>query len=238
MRVLRVPAYSPYAVAEFAVTLLLSVNRQIVKAANRTRDHDFSLHGALIGSDIFGKTVGVIGTGKIGRIFCKIMKGFGCEVIAYDLYPNDETKSLGVEYCGLDDVLGRADIISLHCPLLESTRHIINADAVDKMKRGVTLINTSRGALVDSSAIVEGIKSGKIGALGMDVYENESAMYFKDLSHEILHDSVFLQLQGYPNVLITPVRVRIEHSLCWVRFSTLARRGTGVCSPHFRYRSS
>jgi D-lactate dehydrogenase len=209
MTVLRVPAYSPYAVAEFSVTLLLGIYRRLVKAASRTRDHDFSLHEGLIGQDIHGKTVGVIGTGKIGRIMCGIMKGFGCEVIAFDLYPNEETRKLGVEYQSFDDVLAHADILSLHCPLMDTTRHIIDAKAVSKMKRGVVIINTSRGGLIETAAVIAGLKSGQIGGLGMDVYENEGVMYFRDLSGELIQDDEFVQLQGMPNVLITPVRCNL-----------------------------
>jgi D-lactate dehydrogenase len=205
MTVLRVPAYSPYAVAEFAVALLLGVYRRLVKAASRTRDHDFSLHEGLIGHDVHGKTVGVIGTGKIGRILCKIMRGFGCRVVAFDLYPNEETERLGVEYQSLDDVLANSDILSLHCPLLDSTRHIIDAKAVAKMKRGVVIVNTSRGGLIETSVVIAGLKSGQIGGLGMDVYENEGVMYFRDLSGQLIQDDEFVQLQGMPNVLITPV---------------------------------
>lgn len=215
--VLRVPEYSPWAVAEHAVTLLLALNRHVVRASNRARDHDFTLHGGLIGHDIHGKTVGIIGTGKIGRVFARIMLGFGCNVIAFDVQEHDEVLSMGVQYVAMDELLARSDIVSLHCPLLKSTYHIIDDKAVSKMKRGVVLINVSRGALIDSAAVISGLKSGAIGGLGMDVYENENALYFADLSDQVLHDENFLQLQGFPNVLITPVRspnTRCQLLLC------------------------
>lgn len=204
IRVLRVPAYSPYAVAEFAMSLLLTVVRKTHKAYNRTRDSNFALNG-LIGIDIHGKTIGVIGTGKIGRLFAKICLGFGANVIAYDLYPSQEAKDMGVEYVKEIDMLyERADIMSLHCPLLKSTRHMINKEAIGKMKKGVVLINTSRGELMDMDALIEGIRGMKIGACGMDVIEGEQTLFFEDHSGEILEDSRISTLISFPNVVLTP----------------------------------
>ncbi|CAN8062038.1 unnamed protein product [Agarophyton chilense] len=201
--VLRVPQYSPYAVAEFAVALLLTTVRKTHKAYNRTRESNFALTG-LLGFDIHGKTVGVCGTGKIGQIFAKIMLGFGARVIAYDIYESEQAKSMGVQYVSLDELLASSDIISLHCPLFPSTRHMINADAVSKMKKGVVLINTSRGELVDMNALIFAIRRGIIGGCGMDVMEGEEELFFDDHTGEILEDEKILTLQSLPNVLITP----------------------------------
>lgn len=203
IRVLRVPAYSPHAVAEFAVALLLTVVRKTHRAYNRTRDGNFVLRG-LMGFNVQGKTIGVIGTGKIGRIFATIMHSFGARIIAYDLYQNDEMKRLGVEYVPLDNLLSQSDIISLHCPLLASTRRMISTDAINKMKRGVTLINTSRGELVDMDALIDGLQRGIIGFCGMDVIEGERNLFFEDHSGEILEDQRILTLMSFHNVLITP----------------------------------
>jgi D-lactate dehydrogenase len=186
----------------------LCLVRSIVSAANRCRDHDFSLHGGLIGRDIHGQTVGVIGTGKIGQVFCRIMHGFGCRVLAFDVHENVEMKGLGVEYVPLDKLLQTSDVISLHCPLMPATHHLINSASVEKMKRGVVLVNCSRGALVESGALITGLKGGRIGGFAMDVYERESALYFTDRSDQVLQDDNFLILSGLPNVLITPVRTR------------------------------
>lgn len=201
--VLRVPSYSPYAVAEFAVAMLLTVGRKTHKAYNRTRESNFSLRG-LMGFDVHGKTVGVCGTGKIGRLFAKIMLSFGTNVVAYDVYPSEEAKKMGVEYVTLDELLARADIISLHCPLLPSTRHMIGAEAVAKMKEGVILINTSRGELVDMDALIDGLQRRKIGACAMDVVEGEEGLFFDDHSGEVLEDRRISSLVSFPNVLLTP----------------------------------
>ncbi|KAI0564756.1 D-isomer specific 2-hydroxyacid dehydrogenase [Gracilaria domingensis] len=201
--VLRVPQYSPYAVAEFAVALLLTTVRKTHKAYNRTRESNFALSG-LLGFDIHGKTVGVCGTGKIGQLFAKIMLGFGARVIAYDIYQSEEAKKMGVEYVSFDDLLATSDIISLHCPLFPSTKHMINAEAVGKMKKGVVLINTSRGELVDMNALIFGLRRGIIGGCGMDVMEGEQELFFDDHTGEILEDEKILTLQSLPNVLITP----------------------------------
>lgn len=204
IRVLRVPAYSPYAVAEFAASLLLTVVRKTHKAYNRTRDSNFALNG-LIGFDIHGKTIGIIGTGKIGRLFARICLGFGATVIAYDLYPSQEAKDMGVEYVAqVDQLLERSDIVSLHCPLLPSTKHMINKESIEKMKKGVILINTSRGELVNMDALIDGIRSAKIGACGMDVIEGEQALFFEDHSGEILEDARVSTLISFPNVVLTP----------------------------------
>lgn len=203
LTVVRVPAYSPHAVAEHAVGLILMLNRKLYKAYNRVRDDNFALDG-LLGFDLHGSTVGIIGTGKIGMIFAQIMRGFGCRLIGYDAYPNDQFEALGeARYGTLDELLAESDIISLHCPLLAETHHIINADTIAKMKPGVMLINTSRGALMDTRAVIDGIKSKKIGYLGTDVYEEEADLFFEDLSDEVIQDDTFQLLQSYPNVVIT-----------------------------------
>lgn len=199
LTVARVPAYSPYAVAEHALALILTLNRKTHRAFNRVREGNFALDG-LLGFDLHGKTVGVVGTGKIGLLFARIMAGFGCEVLAYDPYPNADA---GVTYVALDELLGRADIISLHCPLTPETYHLIGAAAVSQMKPGAMLINTSRGALVDTRVVIEGLKSGRIGALGLDVYEEEADLFFEDLSDRVIQDDVFTRLLTFPNVLIT-----------------------------------
>ncbi|CAH0997452.1 D-lactate dehydrogenase [Emticicia aquatica] len=200
--VVRVPAYSPHAVAEHAVSLIMTLNRKTHKAYNRVREGNFSLE-KLIGFDLFQKTIGVIGTGKIGEAFAKIMLGFGCKVIAYDIFKNQNLIDLGVTYSSLDDVLSQSDIISLHCPLTDKTIHLIDNEALEKMKTGVMLINTSRGALIDTQAVVEALKNKKIGYLGLDVYEQESNIFFNDLSEEILIDDTLARLMTFPNVLIT-----------------------------------
>jgi D-lactate dehydrogenase len=200
--VARVPAYSPYAVAEHAAGLVLTLNRKFHRAHNRVREGNFALEG-LIGFDLNGKTVGTIGTGKIGAVFCRIMKGFGCRLLAFDPYPNDDVVQMGASYVGLDELFAESDIIALHLPLTPDTHHMINADAVAKMKQGVTLINTSRGGLVDTLAVIEGLKSKKIGAMGLDVYEEEADLFFEDLSGTVIQDDVFARLLTFPNVLIT-----------------------------------
>ena len=199
IHVYRVPAYSPYAVAEHAMALYLASNRRIHKAYNRVREYNFSLAG-LTGNDLYGKTVGVIGPGKIGRIFINICKGFGMNVIAYDLYP---AKDVDFKYVSLEELFKQADVISLHCPLTEETTHIINKDSINLMKKGVAIINTSRGALINSKDLLEGIKERKIGTVCLDVYEEESNLFFENKSGHIMDDSVLLQLIAMPNVLIT-----------------------------------
>ena len=200
--VVRVPAYSPYAVAEHAVALIMTLNRKTHKAYNRIREGNFSLE-KLTGFDLHGKTVAVIGTGKIGQVFCKIMLGFGCTVLAFDLIANKELEAAGVEYLPLVDLLPRADIISLHCPLNEQTKHIINDDTLAMMKPGVMLINTSRGALVDTKSAVNSLKEGRLAYLGIDVYEQEDKLFFHNLSEEVIQDDIIMRLISFPNVLIT-----------------------------------
>jgi D-lactate dehydrogenase len=200
--VTRVPAYSPYAVAEHAAGLILTLNRRLHRAYARVREGNFSLNG-LLGFDLHGKTVGVVGTGNIGKIFCRIMIGFGCRVVAYDPYPSEQVRDLGAEYVELDELLKTSDVIALHLPLTPETRHLIDAAAVDRMKNGVMLINTSRGGLVDTRAVIEGLKRGRIGGLGLDVYEEEEGLFFEDLSGTVIQDDVFARLLTFPNVLIT-----------------------------------
>ena len=202
LQVARVPAYSPHAVAEHAVALLLCLNRHIHKAYNRVREGNFSIDG-LIGSDVHGKTVGVIGTGIIGGIFARIMIGFGCEVLAYDVAPNPECVSAGVRYVGLEELFSRSHAISLHCPLMPATHHLIDEKSLAQMRDGVFIVNTSRGALIDTEAAITAIKTGRIGGLALDVYEEESALFFEDLSVRIIQDDVFMRLTTFPNVLIT-----------------------------------
>lgn len=200
--IVRVPAYSPHAVAEHAVALIMTLNRKTHKAYNRVREGNFSLE-KLIGFDLFHKTVGVIGTGKIGEAFALIMLGFGCKVLAYDIVQNQILTENGIKYCSFEDLLAQSDIISLHCPLTEKTLHLIDNQAIEKMKMGVMFINTSRGALIDTQAVVEALKSKKLGYLGLDVYEQEANIFFNDLSEEILVDDTLARLMSFPNVLIT-----------------------------------
>ncbi len=199
IHVVRVPAYSPYAVAEHAMALLLTSIRRIHKAYIRTKDFNFSLNG-LTGFDLHGKTVGVVGTGKIGRVFIDICRGFGMHVIAYDKFPAPDS---GIEYVSLEELWKNSDIISLHCPLTEESRYMINAESISKMKKGVVIINTSRGALIDSEALVEGIKDRKIGAACLDVYEEESNVFFHDYSGHIVDDDTLARLISMPNVIVT-----------------------------------
>ncbi|MCQ4306438.1 2-hydroxyacid dehydrogenase [Pseudomonas stutzeri] len=201
MTVVRVPAYSPHAVAEHAVALLLSLNRMTFRAYNRVREGNFSLDG-LLGFDLCGKTVGVVGTGEIGLIFSRIMRGFGCKVLASDPFPKADAEAL-VQYVPLETLLAGADIISLHCPLTPQTDHLIDAQAIARMKDGVVLINTGRGRVVDTKAVIDALKSGKIGRLGLDVYEEEEQLFFQDLSQGVISDDTFMRLTTFPNVLIT-----------------------------------
>lgn len=199
--VVRVPAYSPYAVAEHAIALILTLNRKIHRAYYRVREGNFALNG-LLGFDLHGRTVGIVGTGKIGRIAGQILHGFGCRILAYDPYPNQDAAQF-CEYVTLEGLLSQSDIISLHCPLTEDTHHIIDPAAISLMKPGVMLINTSRGGLVDTAAVIKGLKSKQIGHLALDVYEQEENMFFNDLSGEIIQDDVFERLLTFPNVIIT-----------------------------------
>ena len=203
LHVVRVPAYSPYAVAEHAMALLLTSIRRIHKAYIRSKDFNFSLSG-LTGFDLYGKTVGVVGTGRIGRVFIDICRGFGMKVLAYDKYPVKEIEDGDrVRYVELDELFANSDIISLHCPLTEETNHLINQDALNKCKKGVVIINTSRGALVDAEALLAAIKSRHVGAACLDVYEEESDLFFEDNSGHILEDDVLARLISMPNVIVT-----------------------------------
>lgn len=198
----RVPAYSPYAVAEHAVALMLSLNRKIYRAHARVREGNFALEG-LLGFDLRGRTVGIVGTGKIGAVLAKILSGFGCRLLAHDPFRNPEVLARGAQYVALPELLAQSDIVTLHCPLLPETHHLINKQTLAHLKPGAMLINTSRGALVDTPAVIEALKSGKIGYLGLDVYEEEADMFFEDLSNSMLQDDVFARLLTFPNVIIT-----------------------------------
>jgi len=200
--VVRVTDYSPHSVAEFAVGLLLAVNRKIARASVRTREGNFDLDG-LMGFDLHGKTVGVIGTGKIGTIFARIMAGFGCTVVGYDRYPSAAFEALGGRYIPVDELLACSDVVSLHCPLTDETRHIVDAAALARAKRGAILVNTSRGGLVDTEAATEALKTGQLGGLAIDVYEQEAALFFQDLSSTIICDDVIQRLVSFPNVIVT-----------------------------------
>ena len=200
--VVRVPEYSPHGVAEHTVALILALNRKIYRAYNRVRENNFLLEG-LLGFNLNTKIIGVIGTGKIGSVFCKIMSGFGCTVLAYDPCPNERCAAYGIKYTDLENLLKQSDIISLHCPLTPETYHLIDDKALAYMKPNVMLINTSRGALIDTVAVIKNLKSGKIGYLGLDVYEEEGDLFFEDVSDKILEDDIFARLLTFPNVLIT-----------------------------------
>ena len=203
IRVARVPEYSPAAIAEHTLALMLALNRKIVRAHNRVRDMNFSLEG-LTGFDMAGKTAGIIGTGKIGRMVARILHGFGCRVLAFDPYENEELKSkYDVSYTDLDTLLKESDIVTLHLPLSKESRYIINGDRIAKMKNGVMLINTSRGALVNTKAVIEALKTGKVGFFGIDVYEEEEGLFFEDHSEDIVQDDVIARLMTFQNVLIT-----------------------------------
>lgn len=199
VHIVRVPAYSPYAIAEHAMALLLTLNRKTHKAYNRTRDFNFSLNG-LTGFDLHGKTIGVVGTGKIGQVFIDICKGFGMKVIAHDPYP---VAQASFDYVPFDKLCQEADIISLHCPLTESTHHLLNKETFNQMKDGVIIINTSRGALIESESLLDALKSHKVGAAGLDVYEEESELFFEDFSNVIIQDDVLARLVSLPNVVVT-----------------------------------
>lgn len=238
IHVVHVPAYSPYAVAEHAAALLLTSVRRIHKAYNRTRDFNFSLSG-LTGFDLHGKTVGVIGTGKIGRIFIDICRGFGMKVIAYDPYPVPDGR---IEYVALDDLFAESDVISLHCPLNDSTFHTINADAIAKMKKGVVIVNTSRGALIDAEALLSGIKARKIGAACLDVYEEEADIFFEDRSGHILDDELLSRLISMPNVIVTSHQAFLtEEALSNIAETTVNNilsyfNNDGICDNELCYR--
>lgn len=198
----RVPEYSPHAVAEHTAALVLTLNRKIHRAHARVREGNFALEG-LLGFDLFGRTVGIVGTGKIGLCFWRIMAGFGCRVLAHDPRPSAEAQAGGLQYVGLAELLGASDIVSLHCPLTPQTHHLIDAAALAQMKPGAMLVNTSRGAVVDTPAVITALKSGALGSLGLDVYEEEADLFFRDLSNQAIRDDVFARLLTFPNVIVT-----------------------------------
>lgn len=202
LTVTRVPAYSPHAVAEHTAALILTLNRKIHRAYNRVREGNFALDG-LLGFDLHGKTAGVVGTGLIGEVVAQIMTGFGCRVVAHDPQPNPRCAAMGVEYLDIDALLAQSDIITLHCPLTPATHHLIDDRALRRLKRGAMLINTSRGAVIDTRAVIRGLKDGVIGSLGLDVYEEEADLFFEDLSDRIIPDDVFARLLTFPNVVVT-----------------------------------
>lgn len=203
MHVVRVPAYSPHAVAEHTIALMLCLNRYLHKASSRTRDSNFSLNG-LLGFDFYGKTLGVIGTGQIGKIVCSILRGFGMKVLAYDTFPDQSfAKANDISYTDLDTLFKLSDVITLHCPLTPENMHLINGETIAKMKQGVMIINTGRGKLIDTRALIEGLKSGTIGYAGLDVYEEETDYFFEDFSNSVIGDDVLARLLTFPNVLVT-----------------------------------
>jgi D-lactate dehydrogenase len=218
----RVPEYSPYAVAEHTAALVLTLNRKIHRAHARVREGNFQLEG-LLGFDLHGRTVGIVGTGKIGECFARIMAGFGCTLLAFDPKPNPAVAALGASYLPLAELLARSDIVSLHCPLTPQTRHLIDANALATMKLGAMLVNTSRGAVLDTRATIAALKEGRLGALGLDVYEEEADLFFRDLSDEVLHDDVFARLLTFPNVIVTAHQAFFtEDALTAIAETTLA----------------
>lgn len=210
MITVRVPAYSPHAVAEHAVGLILMLNRKLYRAYNRVRDDNFALDG-LLGFDLYGKTVGVVGTGKIGQCFAQIMNGFGVNLLAYDVRENPNVVELGANYVDLPNLLGQSDIVSLHCPLVPATHHMINSESLKQLKLEAMLINTSRGGLVDTRAVIEALKSGRLKYFGADVYEEEKDLFFEDYSDRVIQDDTFQLLQSFPNVVITAHQAFFTH---------------------------
>ena len=208
--VTRVPAYSPHGVAEHAVALLLALDRRIHRAYSRVREGNFALDG-LLGFDLYGKTVGVVGTGKIGACFARIMTGFGCRVLAYDVAENPAVRALGATYVPLDRLLAEAHVVSLHCPLTPATHHLIGAAALARMRAGVILINTGRGPLIDTAAVIRALKSGRLGGLAIDVYEEEEGVFYEDLSAAILADDLLARLLTFPNVIVTSHQAFFTH---------------------------
>jgi D-lactate dehydrogenase len=202
LTVTRVPAYSPHAVAEHTMALILALSRHLHKAYNRVREGNFSLEG-LLGIELHGRTAGIVGTGKIGAIIAKILAGFGCKLLGYDVANNPEAEAAGLTYVPLDELFSKSDIITLHCPLMPATYHLLGDEALAKMKRGVIVVNTSRGKLIDTKAAIRALKSGKLGALGLDVYEEEADLFFEDLSARVIQDDVFSRMLTFPNVIIT-----------------------------------
>jgi D-lactate dehydrogenase len=231
LAVVRVPAYSPHAVAEHAVGLVLTLNRKIHRAFNRVREHNFSLSG-LIGFDVHGKTVGIVGTGKIGRIVAQIFRGFGADVIAHDPFPSPEwAVANGVRYASLDSLLAASDIISLHLPLLPGTHHLLNAQTLSRTKPGVFIVNTSRGKLIDTRALIAALKGGEVGGVALDVYEDEAGVFFEDLSGQVLHDDQLARLLTFPNVLVTAHQAFLTHEalseIARVTTANLLKLGAG-----------
>jgi len=210
LTVARVPAYSPHAVAEHTVALILALNRKVHKAYNRVREGNFALDG-LMGFDLLGRTAGIIGTGKIGAVVARILHGFGCKLLAHDVVENPEIKALGAEYVPANDLFAAADVITLHCPLVPSTYHLIDEEALVRMKRGAMLINTSRGALIDTKAVIRALKSGRLGSLGLDVYEEEGDLFYQDLSNHVIQDDVFSRILTFPNVIVTGHQAFFTH---------------------------
>lgn len=202
MRVCRVPAYSPEAVAEHALAMMLTLNRKTHKAYNRVREQNFALNG-LLGFNLHGKTIGVVGTGNIGKAFCNIVKGLGCKVLAYDVKQDEQLLASGITYVSMEELLKQSDIISLHCPLTDGTKHLVNTATINSMKKGVMIINTSRGKLINTEDAINALKTRHIGYLGIDVYEQEEKLFFKDLSASIIEDDVIQRLMSFPNVLVT-----------------------------------
>jgi D-lactate dehydrogenase len=236
LTVARVPAYSPHAVAEHCVGLILALNRKIHRAYHRVRENNFALTG-LLGFDLHGKTVGVVGTGRIGVCFARIMVGFGCRVLAHDPYPVEEARQVGAEYVPLERLLADSDIVTLHCPLTPETYHLIDRERIAQMRPGVMLINTSRGALVDTAAVIDGLKDGRIGNLGLDVYEEEADLFFEDLSDQLLRDDVFSRLITLPNVLVTGHQAFFtEEALGNIAATTVGNLTAFECGDHSLHR--
>ncbi len=234
LAVVRVPAYSPHAIAEHTIGLMLTLNRKIHRAYNRVREGNFALNG-LLGFDLQGKTAGIVGTGRIGCVVAQLLHGFGCRLLAYDTYRNPECQKLGVEYVSFDELLTASDIVTMHCPLTPETFHLIGESAIGKMRPGVMLINTSRGAVIDTKALIAGLKSGQLGAVGLDVYEEESEFFFEDLSNSILADDVLARLLTFPNVIVTGHQGFFTHeALHAIAATTLGNlqelETTGSCS--------
>jgi D-lactate dehydrogenase len=224
-KVVRVPAYSPHAVAEHTLAMILALNRKIHKAYNRVRENNFALDG-LLGFDLSGRTAGLIGTGAIGTCTARILQGFGCTVLAHDPFPSAELEAAGVRYVGLEELFEASDIVSLHCPLTPDTHHLVGRTLLERARPGFMLINTSRGALLDTRAAIAALKSGRIGALGLDVYEEEADLFFEDLSHKVIHDDVFSRLLTFPNVLVTAHQAFFtEDALTAIAETTLASIG-------------
>lgn len=229
--VCRVPAYSPEAVAEHTVAMLLTLNRKTHKAYNRVREQNFSLNG-LLGFNLHGRTVAVVGTGKIGKAFCRIMRGFGCRLLAFDLYQDNELKQEGLRYVSLDELYQEADILSLHCPLTEENKHMLNKESLERMKDGVIVLNTSRGGLIDTLAVIEALKNRKLGGLAIDVYEQEEKVFFRDLSDTVIEDDTLQRLMSFPNVLVTAHQAFFtDEALGQIARTTLANVEKGLQQP-------